>query len=135
MQPPLDNAPPDARVIELVTHDFDFLPQSFTALAGEKLAIHIVNTGTSAAGFTLRLPSGPIALRGSVAVNKEAFLVFTAPSEPGEFLFFGPGRFFGMTGLMRVGPRCPTTATPCISATGVVSSANCVPQRWRRVNW
>jgi quinohemoprotein ethanol dehydrogenase len=124
MVAPMENAPADARVIELVTHDFDFHPQSFTALAGEKIAVRIVNTGTPAAGITMRLPSGPIALRGTVRTNEDAFFVFTAPNEPGVYEFFGPSRFFGMTGLMRVGPACAVSASPCISAAGIVSSAN-----------
>ena len=123
-QPPLDAAPPDARVVELVTQDSDFQPQSFTALAGEKIAVHVVNPGPSAAGFTISLPSGRIGLRGTVQADKDTFFVFTAPNEPGVYEFFGPQRFMGMTGLMRVGPACPTAATPCLSATGVVSSAN-----------
>ena len=35
-QPPLATAPPDARVVELVAHDFAFEPRSFTALARRK---------------------------------------------------------------------------------------------------
>jgi alcohol dehydrogenase (cytochrome c) len=124
MQEPLESAPPDARVVELTTHDFSFIPESFTALAGEKLAVRIVNNGTSPSGFTLRLPSGPVALRGTVAVNRAVFVTFTAPSEPGVYEFFyAPNRFHGMTGRMRVGPACPTAATPCLAETGVVSSA------------
>jgi uncharacterized protein (TIGR03437 family) len=123
-QPLADSAPPDARVIELVTHDSNFIPDSFTALAGEKIAIRIVNTGTPA-GFTINLPSGRVGLRGTVPANRDGFFTFTAPTEPGVYEFFGAGtsRFLGMTGLMRVGPACPTTANPCISATGIVNSA------------
>jgi quinohemoprotein ethanol dehydrogenase len=122
-QAPLATPPPDARVVELVTHDFDFEPQSFTALAGEKIAVRIVNTGAESSGFTITLPTGRIGLKGSVASNQSGYFVFTAPSQPGVFEFFGSGRFFGQTGLMRVGPACPTSATPCLGVTGITGSA------------
>ncbi|HYZ82817.1 MAG TPA: PQQ-binding-like beta-propeller repeat protein [Bryobacteraceae bacterium] len=123
MQPPLAAAPPDARVVELVTHDFDFQPESFTALAGEKIAVHIVNTGNSSTGFNITLPTGRIGLSATIASNQSGYFVFTAPSQPGVFEFFGSGRFFGQTGLMRVGPACPTSVTPCLDVTGITGSA------------
>ena len=123
MQAPLATPPPDARVVELVTHDFDFEPRSFTALAGEKIAVQIVNTGANGTGFTITLPTGRIGLSGTIASNQSGYFVFTAPSQPGVYEFFGPARFFGMTGEMRVGPACPTSATPCLSVTGITGSA------------
>jgi alcohol dehydrogenase (cytochrome c) len=124
MQPPLTTAPPDARVVQLVAHDFAFEPRSFTALPGEKIAVLIVNTGDAGTGFTITLPSGRIGLNGTIASNKSGYFVFTAPSQPGEYEFFGSARFFGMTGQMRVGPACPTSATPCLSVTGITGSAS-----------
>jgi uncharacterized protein (TIGR03437 family) len=123
MQPPLTTAPPDARVVTLVTHDFAFEPRSFTALPGEKIAVRIVNTGAGGTGFTITLPTGRIGLSGSIASNQSGYFVFTAPSQPGVYEFFGPTRFFGMTGEMRVGPPCATSATPCLNVTGVTGSA------------
>src|SRR5262249_8314783 len=82
LQPPLDAAPPGTHVIELVTHDFSFLPESFTALAGEKIAVHIVNTGSSASGFTITLPTGRIGMKGTIAANKDGYFTFTAPEQP-----------------------------------------------------
>jgi uncharacterized protein (TIGR03437 family) len=122
-QPPLATAPPDARVVQLVAHDFAFEPKSFTALAGEKIAVRIVNTGTAGTGFTITLPTGRIGLNGTVASNQSGYFVFTAPTQPGVYEFFGSGRFFGMTGEMRVGPACPTSATPCLTVTGITGSA------------
>ncbi len=123
MQAPLATAPPDARVVELVTHDFDFEPRSFNALAGEKIAVQIVNTGAGGTGFTITLPTGRIGLNGTIASNQNGYFVFTAPSQPGVYEFFGSARFLGMTGEMRVGPACPTSATPCLSVTGITGSA------------
>jgi quinohemoprotein ethanol dehydrogenase len=123
MQPPLTAAPPDARVVELVAHDFAFEPRSFTALPGEKIAVQIVNTTSGGTGFTITLPTGRIGLNGAIAGNQSGYFVFTAPSQPGVYEFFGSARFFGMTGEMRVGPACPTSATPCLSVTGVTGSA------------
>jgi quinohemoprotein ethanol dehydrogenase len=122
-QPPAMSAPADARVVELVTHDTNYLPESFTALAGEKIAVRIVNTGTTGAGFIINLPSGRTGLRATVPANQSGFFVFTAPNEPGVYEFFGMGnaRFQGMTGQMRVGPGC--AGNPCVSTPGIVSSA------------
>jgi hypothetical protein len=108
-QPPLTTAPPDARVVELVAHDFAFEPRSFTALPGEKIAVQIVNTTAGGTGFTITLPMGRIGLNGAIAGNQSGYFVFTAPSQPGVYEFFGSARFFGMTGEMRVGPACPTS--------------------------
>jgi quinohemoprotein ethanol dehydrogenase len=123
MQPPLATAPPDARVVQLVAHDFAFEPKSFTALPGEKIAVQIVNTGADGSGFTITLPTGRIGLNGAIAGNQSGYFVFTAPSQPGVYEFFGSARFFGMTGEMRVGPACPTSTTPCLSVTGIAGSA------------
>jgi uncharacterized protein (TIGR03437 family) len=122
-QPAVTTAPPDARVVELVAHDFAFEPRSFTALPGEKIAVQIVNTAAGGTGFTITLPTGRIGLKGSIAGNQSGYFVFTAPSQPGVYEFFGSARFFGMTGELRVGPACPTSATPCLSVTGITGSA------------
>jgi quinohemoprotein ethanol dehydrogenase len=126
MQQTVQSAPADARVLELSVHDFDFQPQSFTVLAGEKVALHLTNVGLlGGAGITLKLPSGPIASAGSIAPGANAFFVFTAPAQPGVFDFYGPSRFFGMTGVMRVGPDCASpTISPCITAAGVMNAAS-----------
>jgi len=82
-----------------------------------------VNTTTGGTGFTITLPTGRIGLNGAIAGNQSGYFVFTAPSQPGVYEFFGSARFFGMTGEMRVGPACPTSATPCLSVTGITGSA------------
>jgi uncharacterized protein (TIGR03437 family) len=110
-------------VVELVAHDFAFEPRSFTALPGEKIAVQIVNTAAGGTGFTITLPTGRIGLNGAIAGNQSGYFVFTAPSQPGVYEFFGSARFFGMTGEMRVGQACPTSATPCLSVTGITGSA------------
>ncbi|HEY6346699.1 MAG TPA: PQQ-binding-like beta-propeller repeat protein [Bryobacteraceae bacterium] len=123
MQAPAATAPPDARVVQLVAHDFAFEPRPFTALAGEKIAVQIVNTGAQGSGFTITLPTGRIGLNGAIPANQSGYFVFTAPTQPGVYEFFGSARFFGMTGEMRVGPACPTSAAPCLSVTGITGSA------------
>jgi len=122
-QPPLTTAPPDARVVELVAHDFAFEPRSFTALPGEKIAVQIVNTAAGGTGFTITLPTGRIGLKGAIAGNQSGYFVFTAPNQSGVYELFGSARFFGMTGEMRVGQACPTSATPCLNVTGITGSA------------
>ena len=123
LQPPLTTAPEGARVVELVAHDFAFEPRSFTALPGEQIAVQIVNTTAMGTSFTITLPTGRVGLSTSVPGNQSGYFVFTAPSQPGVYEFFGSARFLGMTGEMRVGPACPTSATPCLDVTGIAGSA------------
>lgn len=124
-QPPLASPPADARVIEIDTTDTDYQPSSFTALTGEKIAIHLVNTGANGAGFIVALPTGQVGLSSSVAGGQDGYFVFTAPAQPGVFEFFGSGgaQFMGMTGLMRVGPSCTSTTGSCFTTAGVVNAA------------
>src|SRR5262249_22814427 len=100
-------APPDARVVELVAHDFAFEPRSFTASPGEKIAVQIVNTTTGGTGFTITLPTGRIGLNGAVAGNQSGYFVFTAPSQPGVYGFFGFARFLGQGGGLAGWPGFP----------------------------
>lgn len=123
---PVDSVPQGAIEVTLTTHDFSFVPNTFTVPAGKDVAIRIRNTGVPPSGFAVMLPDGPLALKGPVMPKDEAVLVFTAPDEPGAFPFFsplGPQKFFGMRGLMRVSPLCPRTESPCISGVGIVSAA------------
>ena len=131
MTPAVDKAPPDARVIEIAAHDGTFHPDNFTVLAGEKIALHIVNVDPAgAAGFALKLSGGPRALKGSIGPGKDGFFVFTAPAESGIVEFFSPlgtQRLMGMTGFMRVAPPCAAASAFCVSAAGVVSATNFKP--------
>lgn len=105
MMAPVDRAPADAVLVELETNNFTFHPSTFTVQPGQKLAVKIVNNGVPPSGFAIKLPSGPVALKGPVKPGQSAIFVFTAPSKPGKYEFFsplGPQRFFGMTGMMTV---------------------------------
>ncbi len=127
MSAPLSSPPADARVVELRTHDFSFHPDNFTVFTNEKIAVHIINTGEPPAGFAILSPKGPIALKGPVKPNEDAYFVFQAPPETGVYEFFsplGPQKFFGMTGLIRVAEPCAGQTTPCISAAGITNSAS-----------
>ncbi len=106
MKEPLKKAPEDAQVLRLETHDFRFFPDRLTAKPGQKLAIHLVNTGVPPAGFAIKLPDGPLALKGPVKPKQEAYFVFKAPEKPGEYKFFsplGPQKAFGMMGTLVIG--------------------------------
>lgn len=102
---PASEAPAGATVVKLETHDFSFFPDSFRVSAGERLAVQIVNTGVPPSGFAVQLPGGPRALMGPVMAGEAVFVVFTAPEQPGEYMFFsplGPQKHFGMVGKMIV---------------------------------
>ncbi len=124
---PVSTPPADARVIEVNTFDFGFHPENIVAFSGEKIAIHIVNTGQVPAGFAIITPKGPMALRGPVKPKEDAYIVLTVPMETATYDFFsplGPQRFFGMTGVLRVAAPCSANTSPCTSAAGITNAAN-----------
>lgn len=138
MTPPVSNAPADATVVELETHDFNFHPNEFTVAPGTKVAVHLVNTGVPPAGFAIKLSTGPTALQGPVMPKEDAFFVFTAPEQPGNYEFFsplGPQRFFGMTGTMTVaaGATTAVTATTAITSTDVSTATGDVIEQLRAI--
>ena len=103
--PPATSAPPGATVVTLNTHDLIFKPNRFTVKAGQKVAVHILNSGDSDMNFAVQLPNGTFGLKSEVKAGTDAFFVFTAPSRPGEFKFFNPDspvRFFGKDGTIHV---------------------------------
>jgi quinohemoprotein ethanol dehydrogenase len=103
--PPVTSAPPDATVVTLNTHDLIFKPNQFTVKAGQKVAVHIVNSGDSDMNFAVQLPNGTFGLLSAVKAGTDAFFVFTAPSQRGDFKFFNPlvpVRFFGKDGTIHV---------------------------------
>jgi hypothetical protein len=76
-----------------------------TVKAGQKVVVHIVNSGDSDMNFAVQLPNGTFGLQSAVKSGTDAFFVFTAPSQPGDFKFFNPNssiRFFGKDGTMHV---------------------------------
>ena len=91
----------------MTTSEFTFSPKQFSVQAGRQIAVHIVNKGVPPSGMAIKLPSGPIGLKGPVKPKHDAYFVFTAPAQAGDYQFFsplGPQRFFGMTGTMTVKP-------------------------------
>ncbi len=123
MMAAVHTAPAGAQVVTLQTHDFNYYPSTFTVGAGQKVAVHIVNTGVPVAGFAVKLPTGPIALKGGVKPKEDAYFVFTAPNAPGDYEFFSPlgaERFFGMKGMMTVAAASgkPDNSPPGMPHTG-----------------
>lgn len=103
---PEHTPPSGARVIDVLTHDYNFWPTTISAHPGEKIAFHLVNEGIAPASMAVMLPSGPLALKGKVKPHKDAYFVFTAPTHPGTYRTFSPlpnQKFFGMVGILRVG--------------------------------
>lgn len=103
----VQSAPPDAVVVDLQTHDFNFYPNEFTVQTGQKVAVHIVNTGIVPTLFAVKLPSGPIKLKeeDKIKPNEDAYIVVTAPDQPGRYEFMSPPQEkFGMVGTMIVVP-------------------------------
>lgn len=128
MMAPLHSAPAGAQVVTLETHDFNYYPSTFAVAPGRQVAVHIVNVGVPVAGFAIKLPTGPIALKGAVKPKEDAYFVFTAPSQPGNYEFFSPlgaQRFFGMKGMMTVSTApAPAPNTPGMPRTGAGSGDN-----------
>lgn len=106
MFPPATSAPPGAHVVTIKIHDVGYYPNLFTVQAGAKVAVHLVNTGISGAGFAVNLPTGPIGVEGGVDPGKDAYFVFTAPAQPGAYRIYGPtdDQYSGMVGTMIVTP-------------------------------
>jgi quinohemoprotein ethanol dehydrogenase len=113
--PPVSTPPGDAVVIEIESHDLNYYPNTFTFAPGQKVAIHLKNTGIIDVGIAVELPTGDRALKGVVAAGKDAYFVFTAPEDPGTYQIYSPAggyeRFLGLTGTMVVAaPGTPTTS-------------------------
>jgi alcohol dehydrogenase (cytochrome c) len=107
MVDPMAAAPADAAVVTINTHDFIWDPGEFTVKAGQKVAVHIVNTGDTPMNFAMQLPAGPVQLKGAVMPGQDSFFVLTAPGQAGDVKFFNPAvplRFFGNDGVMHVTP-------------------------------
>jgi Cupredoxin-like domain/PQQ-like domain len=103
--PPATSAPGDAAVVTLNTHDLIFEPNQFTVNAGQKVAVHIVNSGDTPMNFAVQLPNGTFGLASTIMPGTDVFFVFTAPLQPGDYKFFdpiSPLRFFGTDGTMHV---------------------------------
>jgi alcohol dehydrogenase (cytochrome c) len=99
-------SPPDgARVVDIEVHDFHYFPSEFNAQPGEQLAVHLMNTDFTGYSVMFNLPSGLIGMKNGVGPKKDAYIAFTAPTDPGAYSYFdprGPVRFFGTFGYMNV---------------------------------
>lgn len=113
--PGVASAPAGATVIDIQSHDLNYFPHQFTVAPGQRVAVHLTNVDITPVGFAVKLPSGAIQLAEVVKPKEDAFFVFTAPDQPGDYAFFSPGaqQYFGLTGVMRVAaqplPGMPNT--------------------------
>lgn len=121
----VSSAPAGARVIALDVNELEFVPHVTTVFTGEKVALHITNHDISAAGLSIDLPGGEIALKDPVDPGKDTFFVFTAPTQTGMFEIVNTGaKFIGTSGLLQVAPPCASNVSPCISPVGVINAAD-----------
>jgi alcohol dehydrogenase (cytochrome c) len=107
IQPAVDSAPPDARVVEVEAKNIHFYPDVLSAGAGQKLAVHLKNIepGEVVHNFYIALPEGVVGTAGTLAAGQEGYLVFTTPMTPGSYFFWcdvGTHRFQGMAGVLDV---------------------------------
>ncbi len=102
---------PGSRVIDIVASELSYQPNNFVVMPGEKIAVHLIVPGSAAAdgavasSFAVRLPSGPVGLRGIVMPGHHTYFNFTAPTAPGLYEYFSPfrnQRALGDSGMMRV---------------------------------
>jgi glucose dehydrogenase len=101
----LNTPPAGARVVDIEIHDFHYFPSEFSAAPGEQIAVHLIDTDFTGYSIMFNLPSGLIGMKNGVGPNKDAYIAFTAPDEPGAYSYFdprGPVRFFGTFGYMNV---------------------------------
>ena len=104
---PAPSAPPDALVVEVHAKNIHFYPDRLTVAPGQKLALHLMNMepGQVPHNFYLALPDRVIGTKGQLDPGQEGYLVFTAPTAPGDYYFWcdvGTHRFQGMNGLLTV---------------------------------
>ncbi len=104
---------PSSRVINIVASEISYQPNNFAVTPGEKIAVHLIVPGSPAingavaSSFAVRLPSGPVGLRGIVMPGKDTYFEFTAPAVPGSYEYFSPFRNqrpLGASGTMNVVP-------------------------------
>jgi hypothetical protein len=100
-------------------HDFRYYPDTFTVPAGQEVAVHLMNTDPIAGqGFVVMTPGRPTALMGPVAPGADTYVVFTTPSQPGDYPFLSDTgnseKDFGATGMMVVA----SVETAGVSAAG-----------------
>ena len=124
---------PGFRVVDIVSKEINYQPNNFVVMPGERIAVHLIVSGDTPtqgavpSGFAVRLPSGPVGLRGIVKPGGDTYFEFTAPTDPGLYEFFSPNgnqRALGESGFLRVAPACPANTVPCISASGVLNAAS-----------
>lgn len=123
--------PAGAQLVEIQAHDFNYYPNHFEVKPGTEVVVHLVNTDPAAgAGFAVQLPDEILQLQQPVMPMSSAYLVFTAPTQPGDYRIFSPGppEFFGMTGTMRVtgapAPPAAVAASPTLTSVGRGVSAS-----------
>jgi len=118
------------RQIVVTGHDFNYDPKNIVALAGERIAVRLVNTDIAPIGLAFSLPSGPIGFNMPLDPGTDGYMNFTAPAQPGLYDMFSPTqnqKFLGVTGTLRVAAACPIGTSPCLSSIGVSNSASLLP--------
>jgi quinohemoprotein ethanol dehydrogenase len=103
----LKEAPVGAAEVKLETHDIVFNPNHFSVPPGSKVAIDLKNdeVANMKHNFFIALPSGWVGMKGEVNGGEEGYFVFTAPTQPGTYIFWCDvegHRFVGMAGTMTV---------------------------------
>lgn len=76
--------------VRIVAKDYAFQPKSLKVNPGEKVAVTLVNQGTTPHSIEFALPEGMTALQKTVAPGDKGTLEFTAPSKPGAYEFDCP---------------------------------------------
>ncbi len=102
-------APPaSARVIEIKAHDLNYYPDHFTVKAGERVAVHVIDTGLLPVGFAVILPGRSIGLSAPLPPGQGTYFAFTAPKKPGGYTYYSsiqPDKDYASGGLITVTPN------------------------------
>jgi plastocyanin len=106
------SAPPDALVVEVQAVNTHFYPNYIPAPPGRKIAIHAKNLEPNQVRHNIALaaPGGWIGVDGALEAGQEGYVVFTTPTQPGNYTFWcdiGTHRVQGMIGQVGVGVNSP----------------------------
>jgi plastocyanin len=76
--------------VRIVAKEYGFKPKSLTVKPGQKVAVTLVNQGTTPHSIEFQLPEGMTALQKTVPPGQTGTVEFTAPSQPGTYSFDCP---------------------------------------------
>lgn len=78
------------RDIRMIAANYDFDPSTITVRPGQTVEITLVNNGDAPHSIDVEMPQGEAVLEQPVAPGQSQTLTFTAPEQPGRYVFYCP---------------------------------------------